>query len=90
MRDRIFSAARDAGRDPEAITLAYNIEIRIDERGHPDPSVLAGPSEAVAQRLMAFLRLGFSAFNFIVAGPDAAGQSERLAREVIPEVRRGR
>jgi alkanesulfonate monooxygenase SsuD/methylene tetrahydromethanopterin reductase-like flavin-dependent oxidoreductase (luciferase family) len=90
MKDRVFSAAREAGREPEEITLAYNIEIRVDERGDPNPLVVAGPPGAVAEELLRFVELGFTAFNFLPAGPDGHEQAERLAREVIPEVRRAR
>jgi hypothetical protein len=43
----------------------------------------------VAERLIGFARMGFTAMNFIVAGAGAQEQVERLAREVIPAVRAG-
>lgn len=87
MRDRILAAARDAGRDPDEITCVYNMEIRVDERAEQSPSVVSGPPDAVAEQLVGFLRLGFTAFNFIPYGPDRDQQAERLAKEVIPRVR---
>jgi hypothetical protein len=36
-----------------------------------------------------FIGLGFSAFDFMVSGPRLAEQTERLATEVIPALRRG-
>jgi probable F420-dependent oxidoreductase len=89
MRDRILAGARDAGRDPDDITCVYNMEIRVDEHFHQRPAVVSGPPEAVAERLVAFLGLGFTAFNFIPFGPDREEQAERLADEVIPAVRAG-
>lgn len=89
MRDRVLAAAREAGRDPEEITCAYNLEVRVDERAEPDASRVAGPPGLVAERLVGFTRLGFTAFNLKPFGPDRAEQVERLAREVIPAVTAG-
>jgi probable F420-dependent oxidoreductase len=87
MRDRILAAARKAGREPEEITCVYNLEVRVDERADPDPSVVSGPSGAVAERMIGFLDLGFTAMNLMPTGSGQDEQAERLAREVIPEVR---
>jgi alkanesulfonate monooxygenase SsuD/methylene tetrahydromethanopterin reductase-like flavin-dependent oxidoreductase (luciferase family) len=89
MRNRILTAAADAGREPEEITCAYNLEVRVDERAEPQPFVVSGSPEAVADQLLSFVDLGFTAFNFIPAGPDGDAQEERLAREVVPLVRAG-
>ncbi len=86
-RDRILAAARAAGRDPFDITCVYNMQIRVDERADDDPGVVSGPPEHVAQRLVGFAEIGFTAFNFIAMGPGEHEQAERLAREVIPAVR---
>jgi alkanesulfonate monooxygenase SsuD/methylene tetrahydromethanopterin reductase-like flavin-dependent oxidoreductase (luciferase family) len=87
MRERVLAAARDAGRDPDQITCAYNLEIRVDDRPDTTPSVVAGPAEAVAERLVGFVKLGFTAMNFLPIGPGKDEQVERLAREVVPAVR---
>jgi len=87
MRERVLAAARDAGRDPDHITCAYNLEIRVDDRPDTDPSVVAGPAEAVAERLVGLVKLGFTAMNFMPVGPGNDEQVERLAREVVPAVR---
>jgi probable F420-dependent oxidoreductase len=87
MRDRILAAAREAAREPEEITCVYNLEIRVDEHAEPEPSVVSGPSGAVAERLIGFLELGFTAMNLMPIGPGHEEQAERLAREVVPEVR---
>jgi alkanesulfonate monooxygenase SsuD/methylene tetrahydromethanopterin reductase-like flavin-dependent oxidoreductase (luciferase family) len=42
MRDGVLTAARYAGREPEKITGAYHMEIRIDERCDQPPSVVSG------------------------------------------------
>jgi alkanesulfonate monooxygenase SsuD/methylene tetrahydromethanopterin reductase-like flavin-dependent oxidoreductase (luciferase family) len=87
MRERIFAGAREAGRAPEEITCAYNVEVHVDTSAVPDPSVVSGPPEQVADRLIGFVGLGFTAFNLKLVGSDAAEQIDRLAREVIPAVR---
>jgi alkanesulfonate monooxygenase SsuD/methylene tetrahydromethanopterin reductase-like flavin-dependent oxidoreductase (luciferase family) len=84
-----WAAARAAGRDPAEITCAYNLAVRVDEHAKPEPDTVSGPPEAVAERLLGFLELGFTALNFIPIGPDPTEQSERLAREVSPTVRAG-
>lgn len=87
MRDRILAAAADAGRDPAAITLAYNVEVRFTERPLDRTDLVSGPPAAVVERLAGFGDLGFTAFNFMVTGADAAEQTRRLAREVLPDLR---
>jgi alkanesulfonate monooxygenase SsuD/methylene tetrahydromethanopterin reductase-like flavin-dependent oxidoreductase (luciferase family) len=87
MRERVVAAARDAGRDPDQITCAYNLEIRVDDRPDTAPSVVAGPAEVVAERLVGLVKLGFTAMNFMPVGPGTDEQAERLAREVVPAVR---
>ncbi len=87
MRERVLAAAREAGRDPAEITCAYNIEVRVDERSKGGPTLVAGPPEAVIERLQEFTKLGFSAFNFMLDRDDAAEQAERLSAEVMPALR---
>lgn len=87
MRERMLAAAVDAGRRPEEITCVYNVEVRVDERAEPSSDVVTGPPDAVAERLAGFLRMGFTAINFMPDGPTPAEQAERLAHEVIPAVR---
>jgi probable F420-dependent oxidoreductase len=88
MRERVLAAAREAGRDPDEITCAYNIVVRIDERAEPDPSMVSGSAEAVAEQLIGFAGIGFAAFNFMPTGPGQDEQIDRLGRDVLPEVRR--
>ncbi len=91
MRDRVVAAARDAGRDPDDLTLAYNVTVRVDTHADPaQPSVVAGPAEAVAERLIGFLDLGFDALNLVLTGADAREDDEQaaaLADEVLPVLR---
>ncbi len=88
MRDRIFAAAIDAGRDPETITLAYNLEVSVDDAGSADPDAFVGPVEVIVERMLHYVGLGFTTFNFITDGDGSdRGQIERVATEVIPELR---
>jgi probable F420-dependent oxidoreductase len=89
MRERVLAAARRAGREPEEITCAYNVEIRVDEHGGAPPTVVSGPPNAVVERLLGFLRMGFTAMNFMPQGPAPDEQAERLATEVLPALRSG-
>ena len=91
MRDRVVAAARDAGRDPDDLTLAYNVTVRVDRHADPaQPSVVAGAADAVAERLAGFLDLGFDALNLMLTGADAREDDEQaaaLAHEVVPVLR---
>lgn len=87
MRERIFGAASRAGRDPEALTLVYNMEFRLEESGNLPPHVVSGSPTEIADRLASFIPLGFSAMNFIPRGPRPRRQVERLAQEVLPVLR---
>ncbi|MEV0588742.1 LLM class flavin-dependent oxidoreductase [Nonomuraea sp. NPDC050310] len=84
MRERMLRAAEGAGRDPAEITCAYNVVVRVDERAEPRDGQVRGAAGLVTETLLGFVELGFSAFNFMVDGPE---QVERLAGEVVPELR---
>jgi alkanesulfonate monooxygenase SsuD/methylene tetrahydromethanopterin reductase-like flavin-dependent oxidoreductase (luciferase family) len=87
MRDKLRTAAQAAGRDPEAITCAYNVPVRVDDRAGGKPAVVTGPPDAVAEQLQAFVGLGFTAFNLMPMGPGLDDQIERLATDVLPTLR---
>jgi probable F420-dependent oxidoreductase len=91
MRDRVVAAARDAGRDPAELTLAYNVTVRVDKRANPgQPSVVSGSAEAVAERLAGFIALGFNALNLVLTGAHRSEEDEQaacLAQEVLPALR---
>ncbi len=90
MRERVLTAARDAGRRAEDITCVYNVEVRVDDGAGPGPGVVTGPPDAVAEQLVAFAAMGFAGVNVIVGGADRAEQIDRVGREVIPAVRAAR
>lgn len=89
LRDRMEAAAREVGRDPAEIARIYNIGVRVDRTIDPNPSIVSGPPDAIAERLIAFAELGFTGFNLVPAGGDKLEQIERVGREVIPAVRTG-
>jgi alkanesulfonate monooxygenase SsuD/methylene tetrahydromethanopterin reductase-like flavin-dependent oxidoreductase (luciferase family) len=86
MRERVLAAARDAGRRVDEITCALNAQVRVHERACGDDSTIAGPPDAIAERLSAFLDAGFSAVNFMLDGDALDEQMERVATEVIPQL----
>ena len=86
MREVIFDAAREAGRDPEAIRFVYNLEARLGERD-ADPAIVSGSIDEVTERFLGLIDVGFSGFNLIPTGPEPDADLERLAHEVLPAVR---
>ncbi len=87
LRDRVRRSAEAAGRDPDALTYAYNIPVLVQE-GARDPQgrTLTGSPAEIARRLTDFVALGVNALNLWPRG-DRAAARERLAAEVIPAVR---
>jgi probable F420-dependent oxidoreductase len=89
MRERMLAAAVAAGRRPEELTCAYNLQVRVGDHGEPRPSLVSGSPDAVSRRLLRFAAMGFSALNLMPVGPGEDEQVERLGREVVPAVRAG-
>jgi alkanesulfonate monooxygenase SsuD/methylene tetrahydromethanopterin reductase-like flavin-dependent oxidoreductase (luciferase family) len=86
MRDIIFDAAVRASREPTELTLVYNLEFRVGRDTDLPSYVVVGSAPQVAEQLSTFVGLGFTAMNFIPAGPEPNEQVERLAQEVLPLV----
>lgn len=83
----VLEAAERAGRDPDALTYAYNMSVRVGGDPGSDPDrLVAGEPDAVAERLAGFVADGFTCLNFSLSG-DRNEQRERVAREVLPAVR---
>jgi probable F420-dependent oxidoreductase len=78
----IRRVAKDAGRDPDGLTYAYNVGVKIGE-GAASSRAIAGSSEQVAEKINGFFEIGFTVINFWV-GQDRREQLERIAKEVIP------
>jgi alkanesulfonate monooxygenase SsuD/methylene tetrahydromethanopterin reductase-like flavin-dependent oxidoreductase (luciferase family) len=83
LRDRVLTAAAEAGRDPVEITCALNLTLRLGTGGGAD---VTGEPAAVTDRLAGLRELGFTAFN--LQAPRE--QWDRLAAEVVPALRHGR
>jgi probable F420-dependent oxidoreductase len=81
---QILAAATEAGRDPAAIHRIYNLRISLIAGVAAE---VAGSPEQISERLVEFLGMGFTGFNFSPVGPDREGQIEQLTSEVIPAVR---
>jgi len=87
MRARVTAAAERAGRDPASITCALNTQVTVDDRDGRHPDQFTGPPAKIVDSVRRYAELGFTAFNFIPAGEDPAGQVSRLAAEVLPALR---
>lgn len=85
LRDTVREAARGAGRDPDTITCACNVQVLLGGRRGAGDRVIAGSSQAVAEQLAAVVRAGFT-FPLLF-GLDHAETRERFATEVMPLVR---
>jgi alkanesulfonate monooxygenase SsuD/methylene tetrahydromethanopterin reductase-like flavin-dependent oxidoreductase (luciferase family) len=84
MQKRIDEAAREAGRDPDAIRRIYNVVGEITDG--PARGLLEGPVEHWIEELTRFVvDLGFDTFTFW-ARENYLAQLEGFAREVIPGV----
>lgn len=77
-----------AERDPQTITLVYNLDFRVDEAAAQGPEAVTGSAEKIVDQLKSFIDLGFTAMNFSPVGPEPERQVERLAQEILPIVRR--
>jgi probable F420-dependent oxidoreductase len=89
LADQVRQAAERAGRDPGAITFAYNIPVRVGDPGSARPSGVTGSAQAVAERLLELRALGFDALNLIPTGAGTNDQIEALGRDVLPALRSG-
>ena len=87
---RIDAVLAERGLFPSRSAAAGAVragEVRVGEDVEPEEHVVSGRPAEVAARLNDFRKMGFSAMNFMLSGPDTTEQAERLAREVIPELR---
>ena len=85
MADSVAAGARAAGRDPDDITQACNVQVDLDPHRPTSRHVLSGPIEEIAQQLSAIAARGFG--TFVVAGLDDSRARRRFADEVVPLVR---
>jgi alkanesulfonate monooxygenase SsuD/methylene tetrahydromethanopterin reductase-like flavin-dependent oxidoreductase (luciferase family) len=81
MRDRVLASAGRVGREVECV---YNVPVLV---GGSSSAAVAGSSEEVVEKLLEFVRLGFTSLNLMPVGADFRGQMERLAADVLPALR---
>ena len=83
----VTESAERVGRDPNTLTYAYNLSVRVGGGPPPDPDrMVAGEPGAVAERLAGLAADGFTCFNVWLSG-ERWEQRERLAKDVVPAVR---
>ncbi len=87
MRATVLTAAQDAGRAPEDITCALNVEVHIGDEVAAGPDLIAGGADEVATRLQGFITAGFTAFNVMPVGARPTEQVDRIAADVLPKLR---
>ena len=87
MRDRIRSAAEQAGRSPDAVRCIYNVPVRVDPAAPAEPDLVAGAATDVVEQLLELVALGFSGFNIMPSGPEPERQLQLIAGEVLPPLR---
>lgn len=86
LRDRLLTAAEEAGRDPGEIILAYNVGVQIQEGRVADERSVAGGVAEVTDRLGDLIqRLGLGALSLWIRGEE---QRQRFAEEILPALRR--
>ena len=86
MRERVLEAAAAAGRSPDAVVCNLNFGVLVDGGSARREQVVVGSAEEVADRMVEFVRAGFTSLNFWPLREDRE-QIERLAGEVLPAVR---
>ena len=84
--EQVRRVAQQAGRNPDEITLGYNVPILVEEGAITNRWRIAGSAGQVAGQLAALARHGFTFLNVWPVG-EATVQRERLARDVLPAVR---
>jgi len=83
--EHLRAAAEAAGRDPDRITCALNVWVRIEEGAEPRKGQIAGGVEEVVEGLSGLLERGFTHLNFATSG-DPEEQRGLLAEEVLPKL----
>lgn len=87
MRRRIDEAALAAGRKPDDVRGILNLTLRLDPGAEPERDTVSGSADEVIEQLRDLLGLGFTGFNFGIAGPDRVAAMSQVAQEVLPALR---
>jgi alkanesulfonate monooxygenase SsuD/methylene tetrahydromethanopterin reductase-like flavin-dependent oxidoreductase (luciferase family) len=87
-RTIVQRALEASGRDGTTFEWAYNVSVRVGAGPAPDPERrVAGEPDEVIERLLELLEMGFTTINMWLSGRREE-QMERVASDVLPEVRR--
>jgi alkanesulfonate monooxygenase SsuD/methylene tetrahydromethanopterin reductase-like flavin-dependent oxidoreductase (luciferase family) len=86
MRDRVRTAAADAGRDPDDVTCAYHLQVRAGEQ-LDDPTIVSGGAAHLVCQFVGFANIGFTTLSLALVGPNEDEQLDLLGSEVLPAVR---
>ena len=84
MREVVRKAAVDAGRDPDSITCACNLSVRVAPGQTSRPGLVTGSVSEVVRQIAEVVRAGFT---LPLLSPQTVSEQELLAHEVIPAVR---
>ena len=87
MRAAVLDAAARAGRRPDAVTCALNVEVAIGTGRHAAPGIVSGSVADVADQLRAFVDVGFTAFNIKPTGAERSTVLGAFADSVLPVLR---
>jgi hypothetical protein len=74
-------SARDAGRDPNALTYAYNVSVLVDCNATSRPGQVSGAPADIAEMLADFVQHGFTCLNFWLL-KNTPDQLKRVAADV--------
>jgi alkanesulfonate monooxygenase SsuD/methylene tetrahydromethanopterin reductase-like flavin-dependent oxidoreductase (luciferase family) len=86
LRERLRGAAAGAGRDPDEVVCAYNLQATVDPANRSTPQRISGSAGEVVEGLAEIVRRGFTHLILVPMG-DGFEQRERLAADVLPGVR---
>lgn len=84
--DRLRDAVRAAGRDPDELTYACNVAVRVDADAGANPRLVAGSTDDVTGQLTEMVDHGFDLLNLWPQG-EVTDQIGRLAEQILPAVR---
>lgn len=87
--DTVRRFAKEAGRDPETLTLACCLPIEVTDGGRPEPDSLKGNPDQLVEKIEGYRDIGVKtlALQFMAPRwPERIEQIERFGNEVIPHL----
>lgn len=86
MRQQVIQGSRSAGRPDTAVQAILNVELVVNGPTSSETAISGTPAQ-VADRLSAFIDMGFDGFNFMLSETTASEQMQVVATEVNPILR---